>query len=65
MEIRIVLEQQHPPVGRLTTFDPQASSADRSTEPVGVTFTGWLGLLRALRDLIEPEQEEHDLLTQR
>ncbi|HEU5267265.1 MAG TPA: hypothetical protein VFU35_11225 [Jatrophihabitans sp.] len=45
MEIRIVLDALAPPTGRVY---PVRAGAEG-----GVVFTGWLGLLRALSDLID------------
>lgn len=44
MEVRIVLDQSDPPVGRL---GPVSGTNDQT-----VGFTGWLGLLRALSDAL-------------
>lgn len=50
MEVHIWLDQSEPPVGRLTaTGDPGAPEPARRP----VSFTGWLGLLRALSDAID------------
>jgi hypothetical protein len=57
MEVHISLDQSHPPVGRLTVTSPPGSGApDVATPSTGfsVAFTGWLGLLRALSDAIDP-----------
>lgn len=50
MEVHIRLDHVRPPVGRLTVTDPPGA-----TEPIPscIPFTGWLGLLRALSDVIE------------
>ena len=50
MEIRILLDQVEPPAGRLgLVTDPQQASDPRGQE---VWFTGWLGLLRALEEVL-------------
>ena len=47
VEIRIVLDIVEPPAGRLWAVrDP--GQADHPHSEQGISFTGWLGLLRAL-----------------
>jgi len=48
MEVRISLDQSEPPVGRVTVTSPRGVPATHSSVP----FTGWLGLLRALSDVL-------------
>jgi hypothetical protein len=50
VEIRIVLDIAEPPAGRLwVVLDPgQADRHDRAQE---ISFTGWLGLMRALYEV--------------
>ena len=51
MEIRISLDRAEPPAGRLrlvTGPDPAAGPAEGKEIP----FTGWLGLLRALSQVV-------------
>jgi hypothetical protein len=49
VEIRIVLEIVEPPAGRLRILsDP--GQADQAGGEQEISFTGWLGLLRALYD---------------
>jgi hypothetical protein len=50
MEVRIVLDQFDPPVGRLQVLTTPTRSGD-SMRPA-VPFIGWLGLLHALSDAI-------------
>jgi hypothetical protein len=45
VEIRIILDRIDPPEGRLEVTSGAAHARD---ERSGVSFTGWLGLLRAL-----------------
>lgn len=51
VEVRICLDGVTPPVGRLWRAPTGEEPADDSAPPV--RFTGWLGLLRALSDIIE------------
>lgn len=51
MEIRIRLDQSDPPAGRLRLVAPPAADPDAS-EGEGIGFVGWLGLLRALDQVI-------------
>jgi hypothetical protein len=54
MEVHISLDDTRPPVGRLTvTRAPGAPDQAASSVP----FTGWLGLLRALSDVLDPSGE--------
>lgn len=49
MEIRITLDQLEPPAGRLApATDPHGPAGAE------VGFTGWLGLLRALYEVVGP-----------
>jgi hypothetical protein len=50
MEVRIVLDQFDPPVGRLEVLTTPWRSGDSIR--AAVPFIGWLGLLRALSDAI-------------
>jgi len=45
VEIRIVLDRIDPPAGRLEVTSSAAHAGDEKSD---VSFTGWLGLLRAL-----------------
>ena len=51
MEIRISLERVEPPAGRLWR-DPGPGPTPRAAEGGEVPFTGWLGLLRALYEVL-------------
>jgi hypothetical protein len=51
MEIRISLDQVDPPAGRLGRI-PGPEPAPGADGEVG--FTGWLGLLRALDEVVGP-----------
>jgi hypothetical protein len=52
MEIRITLDQLEPPAGRVgPVTDPQEATGAEDEE---VGFTGWLGLLRALYEVVGP-----------
>lgn len=54
MEVHIRLEQSDPPVGWLCQVrNPSETTADDRRE---LRFTGWLGLLRALAELIAPTE---------
>lgn len=48
VEIRIMLDDVDPPVGRVAVLDRGES---RRQAPQEVLFTGWLGLLRALSEV--------------
>jgi len=50
VEIRIVLDRAEPPAGRLWVIGA-ARLADRGQGGREVSFTGWLGLLRALYEV--------------
>jgi hypothetical protein len=51
MEIRICLDQSDPPVGRLRLVsEPESAAGAQDGEGIG--FVGWLGLLRALDQVI-------------
>ena len=56
MEIRISLDRVEPPAGRLRLV-PGPKPATRPTEGAEVPFTGWLGLLRALYEVVGPPGE--------
>lgn len=47
MEIRMILDETEPLVGRLCVVRP-SPGADGCLDGEPVSFTGWLGLLRAL-----------------
>jgi hypothetical protein len=50
MEIRVLLDRVEPPAGRLgLVYD-----SERASRAQGVDFTGWLGLLRALYEVVGP-----------
>jgi hypothetical protein len=50
MEIRISMDRVDPPAGRLRLLpDPARASAAEERE---IPFSGWLGLLRALYDIV-------------
>ena len=54
MEIRISLDRVEPPAGRLGLMtDPRQASDAGGQE---VPFTGWLGLLRALEEVLGPAE---------
>jgi hypothetical protein len=55
MEVRISLDQSQPPVGRLTV----TGMPGHGRPPVA--FTGWLGLLHALSDAIDPSGDAGDV----
>jgi hypothetical protein len=55
MEVRISLDQSEPPVGRIAVTSPSATPGCTSSS---VSFTGWLGLLRALSDAIESSGDD-------
>jgi hypothetical protein len=52
MDIRISLDRTEPPAGRLR----QISHPEEGDQPE-VPFTGWLGLLRALYQVVEPPEQ--------
>lgn len=58
-----MLDQQHPPVGRLQHLHDETTATGGWTGRSGVEFVGWLGLLRALYDLIEPDGKQPDSST--
>jgi hypothetical protein len=51
MDIRISLDRVEPPAGRLRLV-PSPEPTPRSVEGEEVPFTGWLGLLRALYEVV-------------
>jgi hypothetical protein len=51
MENRIVLDHVEPPGGRLRVV-PGSGQADRLTPAGEIPFTGWLGLLKALYEVM-------------
>jgi hypothetical protein len=60
MEIRIHLDQSDPPVGRLRPVAESAAGPD-AQDGEGIGFVGWLGLLRALDQVIgSPEGRVED-----
>jgi hypothetical protein len=56
MEIRISLDPVEPPVGRLRVV-PSPEEASRPGAGEEVPFTGWLGLLRALYQVVGPPDD--------
>ncbi|MDN5853652.1 MAG: hypothetical protein L0K86_12575, partial [Actinomycetia bacterium] len=52
VEIRIWLDHLDPPAGRLRRVGPPERRGGAVVEPAEVDFAGWLGLLRALDELI-------------
>lgn len=55
MEVRIWLDQTDPPVGRLRSVsDTGGAGADG---PATAEFSGWLGLLRTLSDVLGSAEE--------
>ena len=50
VEIRIVLDQVEPPVGRLRVV-PGAGHAHRPGSDEEIRFTGWLGILKTLYEV--------------
>ena len=57
MEIRMTLDRTDPPAGTVCRIDdaPVEVSATRS-----IPFTGWLGMLHALSELIGPPDSSDD-----
>jgi hypothetical protein len=53
MEIRISLDRVEPPAGRLWQV-PGPGPTPAPVEDAEVPFTGWLGLLRALYQVVGP-----------
>jgi hypothetical protein len=53
MEIRISLDRTEPPAGRLRLV-PGPQPAPGPAKGEEIPFTGWLGLLRALSEVIGP-----------
>jgi hypothetical protein len=51
MEIRIRLDQSDPPAGRLRLV-AESEAGPAAQEGEGIGFLGWLGLLRALDQII-------------
>ena len=49
MEIRIVLDRAEPPAGRLRVVRAAGQDGPRAGQEI--SFTGWLGLLRALYEV--------------
>jgi hypothetical protein len=58
MEIRISLDRVEPPAGRLRLV-PGPEPAPGPAEGEAIPFTGWLGLLRALSEVVGPADGEH------
>jgi hypothetical protein len=54
MEIWIWLDEQRPPQGHLRRVEPVGQPLRPPEAPHDVPFSGWLSLLRALQDLIDP-----------
>lgn len=48
MRIMIVLSRREPPAGRVSVEDPVPTRTD-----AGVPFTGWLGLLKVLSEVLK------------
>jgi len=58
VEIRIVLDRAEPPAGRLRVVDPGQAHHPGSEQEI--SFTGWLGLLKALYEVTaEPGDAPH------
>jgi hypothetical protein len=54
VEIRLVLDMAEPPAGRLWVVRDPGQAHQPGSEPE-ISFTGWLGLLRALYEVtVEP-----------
>jgi hypothetical protein len=51
MEIRIWLDRADPPAGRLQVL-PRSERPDGAHGEEGIGFAGWLGLLRALEEVV-------------
>ena len=49
MEIRISMDRVAPSAGRLRRLDPEQASGAEDQE---ISFSGWLGLLRALYEVV-------------
>ena len=54
MEIRISLDRAEPPAGRLWLLTEPGQAA--AAEPPEHRFSGWLGLLRALYEVVGPPE---------
>jgi hypothetical protein len=55
MEIRIWLDELRPPEGHVYRVLPAEHAPCGPEESRAVRFSGWLSLLRALQDLLDPE----------
>jgi hypothetical protein len=59
VEIRIILDRAEPPTGRLRVVGDPGQAYHPGTEQ-GISFTGWLGLLKALYEVTaEPGDAPH------
>ena len=56
MEIRIWLDRTGPPAGRLRRV-PESGLAPCTQDGEGIGFVGWLGMLRALDEVIGPPED--------
>jgi hypothetical protein len=56
MEIRITLDRVEPPAGRLRLV-PSPGPTPRPADGEEIPFTGWLGLLRALSQVVGPPDD--------
>jgi hypothetical protein len=56
MEIRITLDRAEPPTGRLRLV-PSPQVTPRPADGEEIPFTGWLGLLRALSEVLGPPDD--------
>jgi hypothetical protein len=56
MEILIHLDRVEPPAGRLRLL-PESEEPPGAGDGDGIGFAGWLGLLRALDEVIGPSDE--------
>jgi hypothetical protein len=56
MEIRICLDRTEPPAGRLRRV-PESGQAPGAHDGEPIGFVGWLGMLRALDEVIGPPED--------
>jgi hypothetical protein len=56
MEIRIRLDQAEPPAGRLRLV-PESGQAPCAQDGEEIGFVGWLGMLRALDEVLGPPED--------
>jgi hypothetical protein len=56
MEIRICLDRAEPPAGRLRLVS-ECGQAPCAHDGRGIGFVGWLGMLRALDEVIGPPED--------